>query len=342
MPPLRPILSAFQHTPWVASTPVDDSSVAAIVPRQVQVAIVGDGPFASRELRPLTPAARELLYGPHRDRAEQAIRGMISTLDAQVGASTLRGFSLATDQAGFATNLLMSTIEAGIFPDSVSSGDRRRFESDFTSLGRTVQVARAQNTGWLDFGPKPSSQLRSIIELGTRASRADAEEFGLVAAHELQHSVTPHNPTTIADRHVWVEEGIAETLAWWPGVVRGMLERMGAPVPLVDPDPYMAAPGTTASAEYRARHRAVQALLGLAGITPYDEAGTPSTAAHRRAMEVLQGGDLTGAARRMAAAIGAHRRLPRDEVDAVASLIDGMSGTPGEVVALEQMLDRRN
>lgn len=339
----RPILDRWRATPWVATTPVDDRSIGGVLQDEVQIAFTGSGPMSSREIKPLTRGAHELLYGPHRDRAETVIRGMLATLDGREGVTNLRGMSLSTDQASFATNLLMSNIEAGFFPDSVRADDPARFAQSMVSLIPSVKVAKAQNTGWMDFGPRVSEKLREVIEHGDQAGSADATEVALTFLHEAQHSVSPHDPNTISDRHVWMEEGIAETLAWWPGQAAALRERMGVPVrPGETIDLWSVPHDSVAGADYRRNHRTIQELVGLAGIHPIREDGTIDPAAHATAQQLLQGDVVDRVPRTLARAIAAHHGLDRANVDTLAELIVDTAGDPAAVQALAEAVGIRS
>lgn len=225
----RPILERWRTTPWISATPVDDRTIGGILDSEVQIAIRGDGPMSTRDLVPLTPAAHALMYGHDRDGAQRVLRGVLATLDGKEGVSTLRGISMASDQAAFATHLLASNTEAGFIDDHAAAGDRAKFEQSMERLAPSVQAAKAQNSGWLDIGPRVSGKLRSVIEDGPQAGRDDANEVALTMLHELQHSITPHDARTIDENGVWMEEGIAETLAWWPGQAAALRQRMGVP-----------------------------------------------------------------------------------------------------------------
>lgn len=335
----RPILEQWRATPWVARTPVDDRTVGGILQDEVHVAFRGDGPMSSRELVPLTRGAHELLYGTHRDRARTALRGMLATLDGHEGVANLRGMSLSSDQASFATNLLLSNTEAGFFPDSVAASDEAGFERSMVRLIPSVKVAKAQNTGWMDLGPRVSGQLRDVIERGSAAGSAAASEVALTLLHELQHSVSPHDPNTIDAKHVWLEEGIAETLAWWPGQAAALRARMGvAPRDGEAIDPWSVPPDSVASGEYRNNHRTVQRLLGLAGIEPVREDGTVDAGAHRRATQLLQGDVVDRVPRNLARAIGAKHGLDGPAVDDLAERIVAAAGEPAKVDELARAL----
>lgn len=343
MPELRPILSSWRSTPWVAKTPVDDRTIAGVLDKEVQIGFRGTGRMSERELVPLTPAAHELLYGATRDGARQVLRGVLATLDGHEGIANLRGLSLSSDQASFATNLLMSNVEAGFIDDAASRGDAAAFERSMVRLIPSVQVAKAQNTGWLDLGPRVSDKLRDVVAQGPRIDGESADEVALTMLHELQHSVTPPNPNTIDDRHVWLEEGIAETLAWWPGQAGALRERMGVPSRAGEVvDPFTAPPGSVASDEYRERHRSVQRLLGLAGIEPVREDGAIDDAALTRARTILQGDEIEGVARNLSRAITRNLDLDPDDEPALRDLILDTHGSADAVSALAATLERRD
>ena len=178
---------------------------------------------------------------------------------------------------------------------------------------------------------------------GPRIDGESADEVALTMLHELQHSVTPPNPNTIDDRHVWLEEGIAETLAWWPGQAGALRERMGVPSRAGEVvDPFTAPPGSVASDEYRERHRSVQRLLGLAGIEPVREDGAIDDAALTRARTILQGDEIEGVARNLSRAITRNLDLDPDDEPALRDLILDTHGSADAVSALAATLERRD
>jgi hypothetical protein len=339
MAPDRPILDRWRTTPWVAKTPVDDRTIGGILDEEVQVAFRGDGPMREREIVPITSAARELLYGHDREAAQRVFRGVLATLDGQEGAVTLRGMSLASDQASFATNLLMSNTEAGFVDDAVAASDPARLERNMLRLIPSVQAAKAQNTGWMDIGPRVSAQLLDVIRHGPEAGRDAANEVALTVLHELQHSVSPHDPNTIEDRHVWLEEGVAETLAWWPGQAAALRARMGVPAAAGEViDPWSVPTDSVASSEYRDRHRAVQQLLGLAGVEAMRDDGTLDEGAHARAAQLLQGDTVDRVPRNLARAITREHRLDDTKVAELADRIAAVDGRPERVDELAASL----
>lgn len=328
----RPILERWSSTPWVAATPVDDRTIGGILREDVQIAFEGDGPMSTRELVPLSAGATALLNGPHRDGARRALRGMLATLDGHEGAANLRGISMSSDQASFATNLLMSNVESGFYPDSVTANDPARLEQSMVSLIPSVRAAKAQNTGWMDLGPRVSDQLRRVMQGPGRATSDEATEVALTLLHELQHSISPHDPNTIEDRHVWLEEGIAETLAWWPGRAAALRERMGVPLRAGESiDPWSVPPDSVASTEYRKRHQAVQAMLGVAGIVPRREDGSIDETAHARAQQLLQGDAVDRVPRNIARAIVREHGIDRQLEPTVRELVEVVDGDPDAV-----------
>ncbi|MCB0877862.1 MAG: hypothetical protein KDC46_02630 [Thermoleophilia bacterium] len=328
----RPILNRWTHTPWVSKTPVDDRTVGGILDEEVQIGFEGDGPMSSRRLVPLSAGAHELLFGPHRDAARRLITGTLATLDGLEGAANLRGMSMSSDQASFATNLLMSNTEAGFYPDSVAASDPVQFERSMVSLIPSVRAAKAQNTGWLDLGPRVSAKLRGLVEHGAEAPREDATEVALTLLHELQHSITPHDPNTVRDSDVWLEEGVAETLAWWPGQAAALRERMGLPLRAGETiDPWSVPPDSVASTEYRNRHRSIQGLLGLAGVEPRTDDGTIDPGQHDRAMQLLQGDVIDRVPRNLSRAIVRHQHLDESLEPELRQRIVDVAGDPARV-----------
>lgn len=319
----RPLLASFARTPWVANEPLDHERVADVLPRQVQVAFRPDA-RGSLQPVPLTPAAHDLLYGPSRDRAQRFFTGVIDAAHAVGAGDALRGMSLSDSDAGFATNAMASMIEAGYVPNSVQSGDRTRFLRDFQGIADATRGARAQNTGWMDIGPAVSAHALRLIRSGPQAvSRDDATELGLVLTHELQHTVTPPGPA-IHDHHVWLEEGTAEALTWWPGATRSTMQAIGAPVPAHDPDPYTVPPKLLPSTEYRMHHRRVVELLGLAGVSPYTATEEVNPAGLASARRLLQSSHVSGVPRDLARAIAHHQGIDSRHVPEITQRISAL------------------
>jgi hypothetical protein len=331
----RPILNAFARTPWVAKEPIDRQSVAEIMPRQVQVAFRADAQGMTRPVA-LTPAAHELLHGPHRAAARRFFAGVIDAAHAVGAGTALRGMSLSDSDAGFATNALASMMESGYLPNSIASHDRTRFLRDFHGVAAATRGARAQNTGWMDIGPNVSAHIVSLIRNGaSRTSRDAITETGLVVTHELQHSVTPPGPK-VADRHIWLEEGSAETLTWWPGATRATLRAIGAPQP-DDPSP-LTVPGTMLpSPAYQAHHKRIMALLDMAGVRPFDDDGHPVAGSLDHARTLLQSSHVSGVPRDLARAIARHQGIDSRHVPEIAARIELLGERGGDaksVIAL--------
>lgn len=336
--PQRPIMQKFSATPWIANEPVDGVPVKALIPQQVQVAFVGNG--AGKRPVPLTPAAHDLLYGSTRDNARQFFRGVVDSAVSTGSIDALRGMSLSTDLKGFTTNLMMSNIEAGYLPDTTGANGRSQFFGTFLGVAKAAQGARAQNTGWLDVGPKVSSKITGIINQGASGvAHSDLDEVAIVLTHELQHAATPPGPK-LKPHHVWLEEGVAETLAWWPGAARSTLLNITATVPKSwrDPDVFTAEPHTLPSAEYQAGHKSVQGLLGLAGIRPYRDDGSTDPASLSAARTVLQADHIERVPRNLARQMVKQHKLDPNLIDTLATKITAVNGRPEAVSSLEQWI----
>lgn len=336
--PTRPILTRFATTPFIANEPLDAERVRDVLPRQVQVAFRPDAPRA-QQVVPLTPAATQLLNGPDRVAARRFFTGVIDAARGAGALTNLRGMSLADGDAGFATNALASNIEAGYLPNSVATGDRARFLHDFQGVADATRGARAQNTGWLDVGPKVSAGIREIITRGPRASTDTLDEVSLVLTHELQHAATPPGPD-IPQHLVWLEEGIAETLAWWPGAARGTLSKVAPAVPAHwnDPDPFTVNPNSLASPEYRRRNQIVEKLVSLAGVEPRTDDGAIAPGSADAARTLLQSSHVSGVPRDLARAIARTHRLDPNVVGPMSDAIAHLDESPDGVAAIERMI----
>lgn len=336
--PIRPIQQTFMNTPWIANEPVGATPVRDIVPKQVQVAFEGTGRMSERNLVPMTPAATDLLNGPHRDAAQQFFRGVLGQLDGLEGVTKLDGMSLSTDHNAFATNLMMSNIDNGFFRDTISTGQVKEFLGDFQMAADQVTGMRAQNSGWLDVGPRVSGQVMDLIKYGPRAGREAMDEAGLVLTHEIQHSITPIKPN-VDQKLLWLEEGSAEALAWWPGATKNLLNDAGVPTaPGYEISPHTAPRNIQASPKYRNYHTAVLKLLDLAGAPMFDAAGNISQDGTQKARQILQGENLEQVPKNLAHAIGNNQGMAPGDVDALTALIADSGGERTNIEAIQQLV----
>lgn len=327
MPATRPINGTFLRTPWLADEPVEGTRVRDLIPRQVQVGY-GTDRDGHTTLVPHTPAARDLLFGHDARAARRFFLGLKELADARAG-SRLAGVSFSTGLDGFTVNRMLSLTEAGWLPGStieaIRGGRREAVMQDFQGIADTSQVCHAQNAGFLDLDPTMSTTALNVIRHGAReVGRDPVEHLGLVLTHEIQHSITPPPRASAGS---WLEEGAAESLAWWPGKVPETLRTIGASLPNPrTPDPWTVPNASRPDMYYRSYKRSVDALLDLAGVEQWNDDGTPNPHGRAQAEQLLQGESVDQVAKNLARAIGRRHRLHPEDVDALASMIDESNG----------------
>lgn len=340
----RPAIEHFLTHAVIANEPVDDRPVADLLREQIHVGFDrrDDGTVG---LVPQTRAAVELLNGPDRTAARQVFTGIAHAADqARTGNAelNLRGVSLATSVNGFIVNTMMSVDENGDVPDvtGLRSGqappDPDAFRGVFQAVANETLRARAVNQGWMDLGPQASEALLNLVSHGDRAGRSTAAHAGSIVAHEIEHSVSPNAPGVDSGLQ-WLEEGTAEALAHWPGRGAEVQQAMGIEVgDSATLDPFTSQHDGRASKQYDEYRKSVLSLLGLAGISMYDEHGNARPADAAAARTLLQGDAVTQVPRDIARAIARNHNMPPSSVAPLAALI---RETDGDRTAIADIAD---
>jgi hypothetical protein len=176
------------------------------------------------------------------------------------------------------------------------------------------------------------------MSAGRQAGTSMVEGVSAVIGHELEHSQTPISPNA-DERFVWLEEGIAETLAWWPGTIHQIADSLGAPLdPNRMPSAYVGEDDVVNNIEYRRRQEAVTGLLSLAGVTPnYANAGGDHTA-NDAARALLQADNVERVPRALARAIAREKFVPSEDIEALSELIVEVDGKPDRVRELGELV----
>lgn len=257
--PSRPILRDAIERPWVRDTKVGDSTIGAVAGRALQFELVGTGTPSKRALVPQTDAAAKLLAGPKGAAVAQALRGIIATTDAHDGKTNIAGISLARGYRDFQVNSALTWLEKGDVKgwDASGGATAKGALEDALDGGRQLsKMAVAQAPGWVNIGPFATRQLLRLA--GSDSTTAGDRRLGTwiaqLAAHEPHHTITPPrtgdlvtskylqeplppelqreqkaNPFAGLKPLNWLEEGTADVLSSWAGVLPAAGARLGVP-----------------------------------------------------------------------------------------------------------------
>lgn len=314
--PIRPSLRVLGANPRIGAAKFHGEPLDHLVQRQVQVRLQGDGDLSQRTLVPQTDAAVDLLRGPHGLKFEQALRGLLSTVDGRKGVRNVEGITLATSAEGFGINRALTHIDR--LPEHkldtlVQDSPPGQLGAAISSYAGKAQYSAqkngtyAQNLSWIDLSAGASRSMLGAIKDGrTARGEASANLVGTLV-HELQHAVSPAKISDLSAGAAgptplnWLEEGSADVLTWQKPVLRDTAERMG--LPYRDFKGWTSA-GNTQHAGYPVQRSIITSLLGEAGINVRSRAGI------ERATDVLQGRSLREVPGKLADEIIANRGLP--------------------------------
>jgi hypothetical protein len=265
--PTRPILRDVIERPWARDTKVGDSTLGVVAGRALQFQLAGDGPSSSRELVPQSDAAVRLLEGPKGAAIEQALRGILATTDGYESRSSIAGISLSRGVRDFAVNSALNYMERGDVKGWNPAGGVKATGALKEALdgGRQVAgLAVAQAPDWINLGPFATRQLLRLA--GSESKTPGDAMLGTwlteLAAHEPHHTITPPRPADIIKSKYlqsplppelereqatspfeslkplnWLEEGTADVLSSWAGVLPAAASRLGVPHLDELPDP---------------------------------------------------------------------------------------------------------
>lgn len=329
--PIRPSLAAFTGDPKLATAEVglDKQPVGKLADRQIQIAFQGPGALSARSLVPQTKAAVDLLASPDGPKFERALRGLLSTVDAEKGADGVAGISLASSKDGFALNRLMTAV------DLVPGVDREKVAKDLTKADITDvtkhfrrQADRAgiyaQNLSWIDLSPHASRSMLGAIKDGRTARGKAAAGLVGTLVHELHHAITPARDGVLSDANGvrpinWLEEATADVLTWQPTVLRDVSKKMGLPAPQFK---NWTSVWSDQHAGYPANRAALVDVLKLAGVSLRSRAGIAD------ASQLLQGGSLDRVPGKLADRIVQHNSLDPAHREKIRQQIRDLGAVP--------------
>lgn len=226
-----------------------------VVDAQLRFRIIGNGPFLERQVVADSPIAQTVIGRPE---IQQAIKGILSAIDAAKGAKQLEGVTFAYDEAGFIANRAVQAM-AG---KPASLANYRNAVGQATSHVLGYHAVRAGN--WIHLGPEKSKPFVEYFRGSTSPETIEGLSRTIkTLRHEIAHIVTPRTKDERPLR--WMSEGIAETWARWPGGVDDTARRMG--VPVIDDFHKVL---DVENEKYPDQVRAMRGLLQLAGIDTAD------------------------------------------------------------------------
>lgn len=335
--PVLPSIGTKLEAGWgqfLKRAPLAGDDFSDVLREQVRFRVVGEASNATEHVIPDSRAARRLWEQPSTQRFAQAVLDLAREVDGHRShGMRLRGFTLATSDAGYLANRAVHEFDQGVTPTA------RAYEAGLDAARRHIQNTVAVRKGaWLHMGPERSAGLIHALEHpGTpRAELSGSMRESLghgtkTLLHELNHvgsdAVSP-----------WFSEGKAEVLARWPGRVPHAGTLMGIDVPT--------GVGRWAddAGPYQEEVAAVRALLRMAGIDArrsahFDAADrllnrTRPTRVARELAELVAQRHGTNAATR--------NELRRTIVDLVENRIapDGVHARPRDVQKLARELER--
>jgi hypothetical protein len=289
--------------PWIDRIPVGGTSTfGREIVRQVRIDIDGHGALADREVHLQTPPSVALFGSRGGDRMRTFLHGSLDVLDAREGY--IRGMSLTTSKAGYEAAALSGIIEKNVLDGEFTAADRafvsRMLSRYARETSRHTLAWYDPRTTWVTVGPDVSRIVEVQALQPGRVSPVQGIEAALVLRHEFEHAVTPASDDDY-ERLKWLEEGLADTLARWPGVAASTARSMGLPYPRR----YLDRAYDSRWSVYPAWVATVRLLLQAAAID------TTSPSALGAATRVLQGDDLGAVPARIAARIASKQGLSR-------------------------------
>lgn len=267
----------------IADAQIGASTFSAALDSSARFEITGDGPLISREIIPVTTAAKQLLANKIGEPSLQFLRGMLAAADAREGQQILNAISLSSTPERFVANRIQSNRALGRVQNKT---EIERFATADLPLVAPAhleddRILASYTRGALDIGP----DLSQIIA-GTIIGKANADSTpqlaplrraaAMILSHEIGHAGSTLGPQEVVDE---LEEGIAETLARWPGSVDELANCVGwndLPIPGDDPATY------TQARSYDGAVNKVHRILKSVGIDP---SNSPRSAAE----QVLRG-----------------------------------------------------
>ena len=251
-------------SPLLREAPLGPATFADVLADQVRFRTVRSGATSARDVRPDSHAAARLWQQPQTRRFVQGVLDLaneVTASGARGGGTPLRGFTLATSNAGYLAN-------RSVHHFRTPEASRIAYEAALdASREHLVATAAVRKGAWLHLGPDRSAGLLAALRApGTPLEQMQpelAESLGRgvkTLLHELNHVGSP-KPLG-ADDVSWLSEGTAETLARWPGRVEHAGTRLGLEVPT--------GVGTWFDRESKPYQNEVDAVRGLLHLTGID------------------------------------------------------------------------
>lgn len=356
-----PVMHNMQRTPWVAKTRIGENTIGELLASQqlVRIRTAEDGKIS---VQGANAAGGKLLSGEHGAQVAQRIRAIASAqANAHGSGSTLDGVILSVgsrtitfnwdndhpdarqkslNESGAAEGVALLNVigqyAEGLSDDllkSVKAGrplfriqDMQDLRDDIKTTAEEYgnNTSSAFGDGLVVFGGYDAGLLRTPSTKGSRSSE-DATWITQLALHETEHVVTPWTPTTMHDNdyHSWIEEGVADTMADWPGRVHAVGKAAGLDTlrqSRIDHDH-----------EYYKYSSAIRHLLRLSGIPII----SPT---FDKAAALIQGVPADQVPTQFAQAIAQRWNLNESKEQKIAELIDTAQGDPSVIDAIDKMV----
>jgi hypothetical protein len=186
----------------------------------------------------VTEGARTLLKSPNGARIEQAVKGLVLSLDGAGGANELGTVSLSTNSKGFALNTLLNVADGSRgaklrVPEAADPVVGAQVASAIRSDGRMWMLrlggANAEQ-GRLAIGHDASKSLLSAVNDAAAGktgilARRKGDAITYLLRHEGEHAIS--STLALERRMLRFEEAVADTLARWPGTVAQTAKSIG-------------------------------------------------------------------------------------------------------------------
>ena len=317
---------------WIRSFPIRSTTYGAVLPKQYRISLEGAGPAVSQTAVLQTSATQQLFDDPtSTEQAKQFLRGLQREFDRR--NAQVKGVSFSPSAAGFAANWISVSVEQGIDADYVPEEFRAFIEDVLTSQALSIAEAAYAwyqfDTTWIVFGPETTRTLVQFMRDPSSVSEEDGGLLALIVAHEMEHAVSAVDGAH--QRETWMEEGLADVLANWPGRTAEVARSLGLPYNTraddVAFDQVQKVPGG-----YPKYMKVYRDVLPLAGIDVDDPAAFDDVST------LLQDVEYDEVPASIAQAVADHQGLGDDSIEELASAFVAIEGRPAKVAAFERVM----
>lgn len=321
--------------PWVQDAQLNGKRFGDLLDKQYRFRFTREGD-ASRAVPVSSGAMLRASLGSSIVREAEAAKHFV---ERAPGPGQLDGYSVSTSKDGYIANAIAIDMEDASSP----LNQREQFPKAFAEAVRRYSELFDQdapafwNNGWINLAHTLDGPTIGML------SKEESGAFkALVLRHELEHAVTPMDLDLPSDEFDsdfrklkgvnWLEEGLATTLAMWPGQIDEMIREAGLPG---SKSLLTSSPNLRAMSIYPPFRATVQGLLEIAGIS------TSDPASHAAADQVLQGASVLRVPGRLADRIVEKYHLPVEDSDWVRTGIAKLGGDPAKLAPFLQEIVAR-